>query len=185
MEIDLHEKITLIIGLNGSGKTYFAQNKIIPGYRCIIHDPLKQYPSNKCDVYHPKNIVYPAIAYDNEKFISWIENNCNSYDLLVFEECSRLFPNKKDFMPKMRSFFDTYRHFNNIGMVFICRRPAQINTEITNLAHHIISFGNKGKADIQTLNQESEGLGDLCKTLSNYEFVFVDQDRNYKKMGKI
>lgn len=184
MELNLKNKITFISGLNGSGKTWFAEHGIIPNYNCLVHDPLKQYNKASCDVYIPKNKNYPGIARDNESFVTWVMKNQN-YDLLIYEEASRTFPNGRPFFPNMRSFIDTYRHYNHLGLVFICRRPPQIQTDIPSLAHHLFCFGNKGSADIQRLNQESEGLGDLVKTLSNYEYVFVDQDRNYERMPPI
>lgn len=185
IKLDLKNKITFISGLNGSGKSYFTKNAILPNYHCLIHDPLKEYPSQNADVFYPK-LNYPAIAEENEKFIQKkVIPDSGKYDLLIYEEASRTFPNSKPLYPIMRSFFDTYRHYNNLGMVFICRRPAQIFTDIPSLAHHLICFGNKGSADIQRLNQESEGLGDLVKHLSNYDFVFVDQDRDYKRMPHI
>ena len=184
MDLDLHEKITFISGLNGSGKTYFAQHAIIPNYKCIVHDPLKQYPKDQCDVYYPKSNIYPGITRDNENFLKWIMKN-QVYDLLIYEEASRTFPNGKPFFPGMRSFIDTYRHYNHMGLVFICRRPPQIQTDIPSLAHYLFCFGNKGSPDIQRLNAESEGLGDLVATLSNYEFVFVNQDRNYERVPPI
>ena len=188
MEINLKNKITFISGLNASGKTYFAEHAILPSYRCLVHDPLKQYPQTEADIYIPKNINYPAIALDNETFLEkYVKENASKYDLLIFEEASRTFPNSKPLMSSMRSFLDTYRHWGSggFGIIFICRRPAQIFTDIPELSHHLICFGNKGMNDISRLNAESNGLGDLVATLSNYEYVFVDQDRTYRKMPKI
>jgi len=110
-----------------------------------------------------------------------------NFDLLIYEEASRTFPNGKNILPVMRDFLDTYRHWNNtgFGVVFICRRPAQIFTDIPELAHIIICFGNKGTNDISRLNAEAGGLGDLVSQLSDYKYVIVDQDRTYKEMPPI
>jgi len=210
MELNLKEKITFISGLNGSGKTWFAQHGIIPNYKCLVHDPLKQYGESECFNYVPPHNTYPAITRDNDTFVKAImdgksfvfresivdsrtgreefktvEINPGEFDLLIFEEASRTFPNGKPFFSKMRSFLDTYRHYNDLGLVFICRRASQIQTDIPSLAHHLICFGNKGVADISRLNQESKGLGDAVAELANFDYVFVDQDRNYQRMPKI
>jgi len=196
MELNLKEKITFISGLNGSGKTYFAQNMIIKNYKCLVHDPLRQYSKCDCHNYIPPINIYPGIARDNEEFVKIImdgknfsfgdqEINTRDFDLVIYEEASRTFPNMKPFFPKMRSFIDTYRHYNNMGLVFICRRASQIQTDIPSLAHHLICFGNKGVADISRLNQESQNLGDEVAKLSNFEYIFVDQDRNFNRMPKI
>lgn len=185
MNLDLKNKITFISGLNGSGKSYFTKNAILPAYKCLVHDPLKEYPRGGTDVYYPK-LIYPEIAKENETFIKKIViPNTSKYDLLIYEEASRTFPNSKPIFPVMRSFFDTYRHYDNIGLVFICRRPAQIFTDIPSLSHYQFNFGNKGLADINRLNQESAGLGDLVSQLDKYEFVFVNQDRTYEKKPPI
>lgn len=190
MKINLKNKITFISGLNASGKTYFTINAILPNYRCLVHDPLKQYPKDKCDVYYPpKPLKWPYITKDNDDVFleKYVRSVANNYDLIIYEEASRTFPNGKSLFPTMRDFLDTYRHWNpsGLGVIFICRRPAQIFTDIPELAHHLICFGNKGLNDISRLNAESSGLGDLVATLSNYEFVIVDQDRTYRKMPKI
>jgi len=196
MELNLKEKITFISGLNGSGKTYFAQNMIIKNYKCLVHDPLRQYSKSDCFNYIPPVNTYPGIARNNEDFVKIIidgktfsygeqEINTREFDLVIYEEASRTFPNMKPFFPKMRSFLDTYRHYNNLGLVFICRRASQIQTDIPSLSHYLICFGNKGVADISRLNSESKDLGDQVAKLSNFEYILVDQDRNFTRMPKI
>lgn len=184
MELNLRNKIISIFGLNFSGKSYFVKNAILPNYKCLVFDPLKEYPHNDCDVYYPQHNVFPSIAIENEQFIKGIVAK-GQYEILIYEEASRVFPNMKSLMPEMRSFFDTYRHYNNLGLVFICRRPSQLHTDIPSLSHHIVSFGSKGLPDINRLNAESEGLGTLCSQLANYEYAFVNQDRSYCKMPPI
>jgi len=196
MDLNLKNKITFISGLNGSGKTYFAQHGIIPKYKCLVHDPLKQYSQVECWNYKPKHNTYPAITRDNENFVKNImeggsmsfgeeEISVREFDLVIYEEASRTFPNGKPFFSKMRSFLDTYRHYNQLGLVFICRRASQIQTDIPSLAHYLFCFGNKGVADISRLNSESKGLGDLVATLSKFRYVFVDQDRVYEEYPPI
>lgn len=185
MDLDLKNKITFISGMNGSGKSYFTKHAVLTNYHCLVHDPLKEYPKDGCDVFYPK-LTYPAIAEENEELLKKIViPQSSEYDLLVYEEASRTFPNSKPLLPVMRSFFDTYRHYNNLGLVFICRRPAQIFTDIPALSHYQFNFGNKGLADINTLNSVSKGLGDEVATLKDHAYVFVDQDRSYSRMPPI
>ena len=72
-----------------------------------------------------------------------------------------------------------------MGLVFICRQPSQLHTDIPSLSYHIISFGSKGLPDIRRLNAESDGLGDLCTTLSNYKYTWVNEDMSYFEMQSI
>lgn len=186
MEVNLKEKITSIYGLNNSGKSFFTKNVILPNYRCLVIDPLVEYPFDLADVYIPDNKQYPNTAKENERLIkNYIYDNYEKYDLIVYEECSRFFPNKQPFFPEMRSFFDTYRHYNKMGLIFISRRPSQVNTEISSLSHYIFCFGNKGKADITRFNSESAGLGDAVSQLSGHEFILVNEDRTFTKHDPI
>jgi len=150
----------------------------------MVYDPLHEYPKDECDVFYPKNSTYPNTAVENEKFISQVIVK-NRYELLIYDEATRVFPNKREFFPVMRSFLDTYRHYNQMGLVFICRRPSQLQTDIPSLSHHIVSFGSKGLPDIQRLNAESNGLGDLCSTLSDYHYALVNEDRSYVEMTPV
>ena len=178
MEISLRNKILTVVGLNNSGKSYLVKNFILPKYKCIVYDPLHEYNSSHCDVFYPTKNTYPDTAIENEGFI----NNLiikGKYELLIYDEATRVFPNQKPLLPLMRSFFDTYRHYNQLGLVFICRRPVQLQTDIPSLSHHIISFGTKGLPDINRLNAESAGLGDACSHLDQYHFCFVNENRTY------
>ena len=87
----------------------------------------------------------------------------------------------------MLSFLNTYRHdvWGAVGIGFICRRPAQLYTDFVSLSHIIFSFGNKGSQDIQRLNMEASGLGDMVKELANHEYVVVNQDRTFARMPPI
>jgi hypothetical protein len=187
MEIELNKKIFSIFGLNLSGKSYFVKNAIIPSYKCLVFDPNGEYDSGSADVYIPKKKSYPGIAFENEEFLEKFVKKNHGYDLLIFDEADSVFPNKKPLMSNMDSLKGKYRHseWGELGIGFICRRPAQIFTDFPSLSHFIFSFGNKGAPDIQRLNAESQGLGDLVSTLSNYNYVIVNQDRTFKKMPPI
>jgi hypothetical protein len=187
MKLNLTKRITSVFGLNLSGKSYFVKNAILTNYKCLVIDILGEYIDLKCDVYIPKAKIYPEIAKELDEFIkTYIIPKANEYDLIIFEECNRIFPNKKEFMPVMRAFLDTYRHYGHgLGVVFVARRPAQVNTDIPSLSHNQVNFCNKGVSDIQRMNAESKGLGDMIANLSNHKFVLVKEDRTYKEYNPI
>lgn len=188
MELDLTRKIFTVFGLNLSGKSYFVKHAIIPSYRCLVWDPNKEYPSDKADVYYPKALAYPGSAYECEEFlIKIVKKNRGKYDLLLFDEANQTFPVSRPLLGEMLSLLNTYRHdvWGNLGIGFVCRRPAQLYTDFVSLSHIIFSFGNKGSQDIQRLNMEASGLGDLVKQLANHEYVIVNQDRTYSRMPPI
>jgi hypothetical protein len=194
--INLKKTIFCCFGLNRSGKSYFIKNAIIPNYRCIVFDPNGEYaskdgsfkPSN-CDYYIPKKTSYPCIALEFEHFLDWFKKNKSKYDLLIIDEADSVFPNKKPLYPNADNLKGKFRHneWGNIGIGFACRRPAQLFTDFPSLSYYLFIFGNKGAADIQRLNSESEGLGDLAKQLdvSKHEYILVNPDRSYTRMHPI
>ena len=80
-----------------------------------------------------------------------------------------------------------HEEWGGIGFGLACRRPAQLFTDFPGLAWYMFLFGNKGSADVQRLNQEAEGLGDLVRTLDvkKHEWVLVNPDRSYQRMDPI
>ena len=170
-----------------SGKSYFAKNAIIPNYKCLVFDPHGEYDSNVCDTYKPKKKSYPGVAWEVEEFLKFVQRNKGEWELLIFDEADAPFPNKRPLFSLMDNLKGNYRHpeWGKLGIGFICRRPAQLFTDFPGLSHILFCFGNKGSADIQRLNTEAEGLGDLVKTLANHEYVVVNQDRTYERMPPI
>ena len=188
MDIDLTKKIITVFGLNLSGKSHFVKHAIIPKYRCLVVDPNAEYDSDQADVYRPKANSYPAIARENEKFLeSFVKPNKGSWDLLIFDEADDIFPNGKPLFSMMANLKGKYRHdkWGNLGLVFICRRPAQLFTDFPSLSHYIFTFGNKGLPDVSRLNAESQGLGDEARLLANYEYILVNPNRSFERMPPI
>jgi hypothetical protein len=188
MELDLTKKIFTAFGLNLSGKSYFVKHAIIPNYRCLVWDPNKEYPAEECDVYQPKSQAFPGSAYEFEQFlIKIVKPRKGKYDLVLVDEANSTFPVNRPLLGESLDFLNNYRHdqWGGLGIGFVCRRPAQLYTDFVSLSHIIFSFGNKGSQDIQRLNMEASGLGDLVKTLANHEYVIVNQDRTYARMPPI
>ena len=188
MQLDLTRKIFTCFGLNLSGKSYFVKNAIIPSYRCLVWDPNKEYPEQKCDVYRPRQLAYPGSAEECEQFlIKIVKPNRGKYELVIFDEANSTFPVSRPLYPQMLDFLNNYRHddWGYLGIGFVCRRPAQLFTDFVALSHVIFSFGNKGSQDIQRLNCEAQGLGDQVKLLANHQYVVVNQDRTYTRMPPI
>jgi len=187
MDIDLTKKIVCVFGLNLSGKSYFVKNAVIPNYKSLIFDPNGEYDHNSGDVYRPKYNNYPNIALENEEFLRFVKRNKGNWDLVIWDEADDIFPLNKPLFSNMANLKGKYRHDNwgNLGIVFICRRPAQLYTDFPELAHYIVTFGSKGKNDIQRMNDISKGLGDDARNLSNYEYILVNPDRTYIRMPPI
>jgi len=170
------KKIICIFGLNMSGKTTLAKF-IMKNFNSVVFDVLKEYDYSQFDVYHPKNMHYPEISEEFDYFIEKIKDNAK-WNMVVIDEANRVFPNRKTLFPKFRSFLDTYRHYNK-SILFICRRPSQLYTDIPELAHFLIVFNLKGKNDIDYLNSLNRNVGEIVYSLPPYHFVIIDMWRNF------
>ncbi len=177
MRINLLNKIFCIFGLNMSGKTYLAKH-IAKQYNSIIFDVLEEYEPNIYDVYIPESKIYPDISYEFESFIEKVKNQ--KWNMLIVDEASRIFPNRKPLFPCFRNYLDTYRHQKLCSIGFIARRPTQLHTDLVELAHYIFVFNLKGKNDIQYLNFLNSKIGDLPAKLEPYHFLVIFPDRNFK-----
>jgi len=110
--------------------------------------------------------------------------------MLLLDEASTVFPNAKPLQPIANNFLNYYRHATkeggwNMGAMFICRRPARLNTSLVELSRYIIIFTLKGKNDIQYLNNTAAGLGDAVLELSGHEFIVVTPNRTFKRYPAI
>jgi len=185
MQLNLIKNITTIFGLNLSGKSFLVKNAILPRYRCIVWDPNQEYDVNKCDVYYPKNLAYPGSANEMETFLSkYVKAGKGKYDLVVIDEANGPFPVNRPLLGVATDFLNTYRHdkWGNLGMLLICRRPAQLYTDFSELSHVLITFGSNGKNDISRLNSIYTGMGDAAAQLEQYHYIICLNGREWHKM---
>lgn len=188
MKFDFKNKLVCIFGLHESGKTVLAKH-IAKQYKTVVFDILGEYKEKGLDWYEPKHTAYPDVAQDFDIFLKNARTE-TKWNMILLDEASTVFPNKRGLMPIANNFINFYRHSIkekgwNKGAMFICRRPARLNTDIVELSRYLIIFQLKGKNDIQYLNSINEGLGDAVVELDGYEFIVVQPNRTYKKYPAI
>jgi DNA helicase HerA-like ATPase len=180
------ERIT-VVGLPGSGKTEwckdFARSFVDKRRGVLIVDPLREIEVKGASTYHPSNRVEPAgeveflikrlliNPYEKEVPIS------RRFQLVIFDEANRYFPNKIPLGPNAAYLNDSGRHLD-LSMIFVARRIAQLNTDLPELSHRLIAFLQTGVNDIQRLNDIRSGLGDEVQTLPKYQFIELDAREN-------
>jgi len=159
-----------LFGIQGSGKTTFIQQKILPNFsRYIVFDFMDDYKGYN-----------RYVAKSPSEFDFFIDKvvvpNYQKIDLIVIDEANRLLPNRIEMVEGFKLLNDRcgVNHMN-IGVITACRRPSQIHTDVVELAHYIICFGLYGKNDIQRLNAEKSGFGDVVAQLKNHEAVLYDK----------
>lgn len=167
-EIDLEGKSGCIFGLPDSGKSTLA-NSVAKTYGslCIVYDPLREYPGEPFDSYEPKD---RESVPELEKFVRRIMP-MRKYRLVIIDECNRYCPSKPNPLPQAVADLNDWRAHYELGTIYICRRPVQLNQDLTDLAHYLFVFNMTGKHDVDYLNSIANGLGDACENLLPYHFV--------------
>jgi len=96
--------------------------------------------------------------------------------LFIMDEASQYCPPKPSRLPaSIRNLNDNFRHYGGMGIVFIARRPAQLNQDITELANNKFFFRLGGRADRQFEEDMEIGLASKIAALPPYHYVHVDE----------
>lgn len=181
--INLQGKSGCVFGLRGTGKSTFV-NTILHnfGKRAFLYDTVGEAPPNE---------VYAIYQPHDSNSVSELENiitivvNSSKYRLIAIDETNRFAPSKPAPLPKKISMLnDQLRHYG-LGVLYIARRPCQLNQDLTELADYLFIFHLKGKSDITYLENISQGLGEAVLNLPLYHFIQVNPDRTYKQLAPI
>lgn len=179
---DLTNKKIVVFGMQGSGKSHLVKNYILPRiHRGIVFDTLNEYP--QFTRYVPKSRNKDGVP-ELELFIKYAIKN--KYSMIVVDEANRYMLPKPIPLPEQVSYLNDFQLHIPISFLCIARRPVQLNTDITELAHYIICFNLAGKNDIGYLNDLTDGLGDSVAQLQEYEFIVAGLPRqNYQKFPPV
>lgn len=173
--IEVIGKRVAIYGMNGTGKTTFLQRVLLPLYpRSVVFDIKRDYEGFHRFI--PKTMDYgPEMEKDFNAFVDHLIKE-KKYNVCAVDEVNRIAPNKMR-MPKGLRYLNDFNgvHHENIGLITIARRPSQVNTDLTALAHTIICFSLDGKQDKQYLEGIAAGLGEAVASLKIYEFVVYNR----------
>lgn len=179
---DGQNKICVITGLPGSGKSHLLKEKIIPELRknsrkIICVDP-------NCE-YKPARgfMVYRIQDYDNaeEEFETMIryymtdpEGRKKKPDCIIVDESNVVF-NKLTLPPYTKKLVNTLRH-EKIDLIVVARRPVDVNITMSELARERYVFRVSGVNDIKRLNDIMQGLGDEALNLSVHDYFHIIDD---------
>lgn len=175
MELDLESKGWAVFGLPDSGKSTLV-NYILNQYgpQAFIYDTLNEYGVGPYDSYAPRG------RYDADELQDVIRLAMKRYQMIAIDEANRFCPPKPAPLPQAIADLNDWRAHYGISTGYVCRRPVQLNQDLTELAHYLFIFSLQGKNDGQYLNDLSDGLGDMVQQLQPYHFVIVDPQRHYQ-----
>ena len=175
--LNLENKAFQIFGLPDSGKSTLA-NFILNQYgkSAFVYDTLAEFADEPYDSYIPKN---RGSVTELEQVIRNVMK-CRRYKLVFIDELNRFCPSKPVPLPQAIADLNDWRAHYGIAFGGAARRPAQLNQDLTELAHYLFIFKLTGRNDIQYLNDLADGLGDLVKTLPPYHFVALNPGRSFQ-----
>ena len=170
-----------IFGLQGSGKTILSKMLGL-NYRTLVFDILGEYRSDLYYVWKPEAQQYgeELTREFDSAMQQFVFSKKYHWDLLIVDEASQYFPNRKSLPAAMMRLNDFNRH---MGMAFVCvaRRPTQLNTDLVELAHYNIFFRLTGRNDMQFLRDLYPGLDSAVFGLGPHEFIVFEAGKGFYK----
>ncbi len=186
MKIKFSGNIVCVFGPPGSGKTnwmkwLFRRNAYS---RHIIYDPMHEYDPNRYNVARPpRSTAYRRYETGNDELNKTVDELIMASPpairprYFVIDEANRLLPNNKPPGEAAQDLIDFNRHYEpGITLFALCRRPAQINTDLENLASYYVCFGYQGKNDRRAYGDIHVDLVDALDEKDRYGPVVVGQD---------
>jgi hypothetical protein len=168
MRLETKSKQGCIFGLPDSGKSTLA-NWLLSQYgtHALVFDTLNEFPDTPFDRYVPANRGNVA---EFENVIRRVMAT-RQYDLFAVDESNRYMPSKPAPLPAAAQDLNDWRAHYGLGTLYLCRRPVQLNQDVTELSNYLILFKLDGKNDIDYLNGYCRGLGDATERLKPYHFI--------------
>ena len=182
MQLDLINKSFCIFGLPDSGKSTLA-NYILKtfGATAFVYDTLREYPAEPFDSFEPKNTYnVPELESAVRRVMA-----AKRYRLFLIDEANRFCPSKPKPLPQAIADLNDWHAHYDIAAAFICRRPVQLNQDLTELAQYLFIFQLPGKNDQDYLNSVSRGLGDAVAKVPKYHFMVVYPDRHFEQFSPV
>jgi hypothetical protein len=178
MKVDLKDKRFVILGLQGSGKTVLAKDILSHHKDSFVYDTLNEYKG--FNRYVPKHRSYtPEALRELDRSIQkYVINRRDKVSLFIIDEANRYCPNRR-LLPNIVGYLNDFNRHLHLSFGIIARRPAQLNTDLMELAHYLFIYRLVGKNDLDYLSGVVEGLDDIVRTLKPYHYVVVDENRNY------
>jgi len=175
----LKSNATAVYGLKGTGKSNFVQWLLTRRpYQahlmfdlCREHDALNRYVPT-----HRRGDE--AEVELNELITRMVTGQRRNMrpEVVAVEEVSRFCGPNSPPPDSVYELIDLARHYG-VGLLTTARRPAQVHSDLTELADNVIFFRLTGKNEYRALNRMVDGLGDVVRNLGDYQFARVTGDR--------
>lgn len=187
-----------VIGLQGSGKTYLVKKAILdkePHHLVIdpndeYGDEYTRYIPRFTDNYEKltqeiklvvKKLVLPN-CWSLEQMQKSGKDKPKRLKLLVIDEADLIAPARTNINSMLRNLIVKSRHLR-LDIVFISRRPTDLNAYIMDTSDKLVVFKQVGYNALKTLRALKLDSDKVIKKLdyAKHEFLLFDIDREYRK----
>jgi len=174
-------KHTMVFGRKGTGKSNWVQWALDrDAYAahlmydvCAEHDALNTYLPE----YRRGDRAMSELDEVVESMVLQVPTERRP-SILGIEEVSRFCGPHSPPPESVYELVDMNRHYG-VGLLGVARRPAQVHTDMVELADNVIIFRLTGAADKRRLRDIADGLDDAVASLDDYQYVQVKPDGEY------
>jgi len=182
-----------VFGIQGSGKTYFVEHRLIKAFKkpfvYLLHPEDFTSCGNNVSIYIPyktlkgKRIIDRSTAHLDRVMGRFIEEaKLGKYDAFILDEASTFLPKNLATLqkegPNIIDAIDSHRHYGKskgegFSIVYMARRPQSLPTELVETSHFLIVFALEGKNAKDHLKAIHSDFGDQLEQLSTTEHNFI------------
>jgi len=176
----LKDSHTAVFGLKGEGKSNWLQYTLTQSQyeNHLVYDVTKEHDA--LNRYTPKHRrgsdAFDELGAVTSKLVVNADREQRP-EIFGIEEMSRFCGTNSPPPEAVYDLIDMNRHYG-VGILMVARRPAQVHTDVMELADNVVIFYLDGENDIRKLNAWRSGLGDTVRDLDPYHFV-VTQGRDW------
>lgn len=166
----------MIMGLQGSGKTYYSKQVVKKNnYVTLVYSP--HYHDFKDEGDEFIFFKYDDFVKDFEDFCIYAKElgKKNLIDGVFIDEFDLLVRNNYDIKQNATDLFINHRHYN-LFIIAISRRPQDIPAKIFESSKYIVCFTLQGENVKNKFNNLYKGFGDLILNLSydKHDYIFKE-----------
>jgi DNA helicase HerA-like ATPase len=171
--LDIENRKILICGIQGSGKTYFANSLTKSfGVHAFVY------------AIHPEDFKdSPALVYSGNGLKENLNKICGyvkemavkeKVNMFIIDEADLFFTSNFDLasMPILHDLILNHRHYG-LTLIFATRRPQDIPTKIVESCHHIIIFKLEGENAIKKFKEIDAEILPLMENLKYLDYRFI------------
>ena len=186
-----------VIGLQGSGKTYLVKKAILDkeqqhlvidpndeydGYTRYVPRFTDDYEKLKAEIKLVVNKLVLPNTWSLEQMEKSGKDKPKRLKLLVIDEAYLIAPARTNINSMLRNLIVKSRHLR-LDIVFISRRPTDLNAYIMDTSDKLVVFKQVGYNALKTLRALKLDSDKAIKQLdyAKHEFLLFDVDREYRK----